>query len=415
MSAVAINVELRFGLDGRFTHGISAERLAGWHRAPEPVADLKAQLCAALSAPIDFPPLDQVCIPGDRVVVALDRGTPGASDLVAGIWQSLSRRGVAPESFEVLQPASFRTATQPDPRLGMPPSDAKRACWKIHDATDASGQAYLAATARGERIYLARDLVDADVVISAGAIEFDPVLGYRGTNSVFYPGLSNVDAIKRSRGEGHDELAPENDRPLRQSIDEIAWLLGTQFTVQVIPASGQQAAHVLAGSIESVLRRGRQLLDQSWRVQPLQRAPLVLAAVDADAGGHGWAQVGSALAACRNLVTKGGQIVLLSQCAEELLPGMEMIRTCQSPREALARIRKELPPDVLAAAQLASASAWARVYLLSRLPADVVEELFVVPLADLAEVGRLLDRCESCLAVESAQHAFGAVRGEGAR
>src|SRR5437660_369348 len=99
-----------------------------------------------------------------------------------------------------------------DPRSLLPEGPRQEIQWTRNDPTDQKRQAYLAATARGERIYLARELVDADVVISVGMIAYDSLLGYRGTNSVFYPGLSNVEAVSRARGEGHSELGPDDER-----------------------------------------------------------------------------------------------------------------------------------------------------------------------------------------------------------
>jgi nickel-dependent lactate racemase len=258
---------------------------------------------------------------------------------------------------------------------------------------------------------MARDLIDADVVLSVGMIAYDPVLGYRGTNSVFYPGLSNTDAVARSRGEGHSELGPDDERPLRQSIDEIAWLLGTQFSIQVLPSAGGGASDVIAGAYDCVFRKGKQLLADAWRVSLPERADLVLAAVDADSAGHGWDQIGAALATARNLVAKGGKIVILSELDQEPEIGMEIIRRSQSARAALQPIRKQAPVDMIPATQFATAADWARVYLMSKLPGGMVDELFMVPLENDRELGKLLANDDSCVILESAQHTYGEVHG----
>ena len=105
----------------------------------------------------------------------------------------------------------------------------------------------------------------------------------------------------------HSELGPDDERPMRQIIDEIGWLLGTQFTIQVIPSAGKGAANVLAGATEAVFRRGTQLLSDAWLIELEHRAQTVVVAVDLDAAGHGWNQIGAALGTARNLVAKGGQ------------------------------------------------------------------------------------------------------------
>lgn len=402
-------VSLRYGRQGQFSCEIDPRRIVAQHRGPPQCQGFAARIRAALATPLDFPSLVQVCVPGDRVVVALDRHTPCAADLIAEIWPMLEQRGVAAAGIQILQPAALDAVPLVDPRSRLPEGVRQDVQWTVHDPTDPRRLAYLAASARGERIYMAKELVDADVVLSVGMIAYDPVLGYRGTNSVFYPGLSNTDAVIRSRGEGHSELGPDDERPLRQTIDEIAWLLGTQFSIQVLPATGGGAADVIAGAYDRVFRKGKQLLADSWRVVLRERADLVLAAVDADSAGHGWDQVGAALATARRLVAKGGKIVILSELDAEPEIGIEIIRRSQSPREALKPIRKQAPVDMIPATQFATAADWARVYLVSKLPVGMVDELFMVPVENDRELAKLLANDDSCVILESAQHTYGEV------
>jgi nickel-dependent lactate racemase len=405
-------IDLKYGRHGRFASEIDPRRVVLHHPGPGQCAGFANRVRKALSTPLDFPSLVQVCVPGDRVVVALDRHTPCSAELISEIWRMLEQRGIDAAAVQILQPAALDSVPLVDPRQGLPEPVRGEVQWTVHDPTEPKRHAYLAATARGERIYLARELVDADVVISVGMIAYDPVLGYRGTNSVFYPGLSNTEAVVRSRGEGHSELGPDDERPLRQSIDEIAWLLGTQFSVQVIPAAGGGAADVVAGAYDRVFRKGQKLLAGHWHVSLDERADMVVAAVDADSAGHGWDQVGAALATARNLVVKGGKIVLLSELDAEPEIGIELIRKSDSPRSALHPIRKQAPVDMIAATQFANAADWARVYLVSKVPVGMVDELFMVPVENDRELAKLLAGDESCVILGSAQHTYGEVRRE---
>jgi hypothetical protein len=402
-------LSLNYGTRGQFVYDADPTRVLAVHSGPPPCDRLAEDLRIALAAPRDFPPLEQLCIPGDHVLLALDRHTPAAADLIAGIWQVLEHRGVQADGLQILQPVALGGAPLVDPRTGLPEAIREQVRWTTHDPTNSRQQAYLATTARGERIYLDRDATDADVVISVGAIAYDPVLGFRGTSSVFYPGLSTTDAISRARGEGHSELGPDDERPLRQSIDEIAWLLGTQFTVQVIPGAGTSAAAVLAGAIDSVFRQGKRLLEDWWCVRLPERAETVVVAVDADCAGHGWDQLGAALATARNLVAKGGKVIVLSEFRAECGDGMTLIRESRSPRNALQPIRQHSPSDMIPATQVATAADWCHVYLLSGLADDVVEELFMTPLANEREVARLLEASGPGVFIGSAQHAYGKI------
>ncbi|MSR60464.1 MAG: DUF2088 domain-containing protein [Planctomycetaceae bacterium] len=402
-----MSVTLNYGYSGRFSYEVKPDRIVAFHAAPAPCRRVDEAVRSALATPLDFPPFEQLCVPGDRVTLALDRHTPAAIELIAELWKALSHRGVEAADVLILQPAALDGVTLGDPRLGLPEEVRAQVRWSIHDPTDAKQQTYLATTARNERIYLARDVTEVEVVVSVGAMAYDRVLGFRGTSSVFYPGLSTADAIGRARGEGHSELGPDDERPLRQSIDEIAWLLGTQFTVQVVPSSGTGAAAVLAGATDTVFRQGQKLVEEWWCVRLDERADVVLVAIDADCAGHGWDQLGAALATARNLVIRGGKVIVLSELSAEPGDGMTMIRQSRTPRDALQPIRKQAPLDMIPATQLATVADWAEVYLLSKLSGELVDELAMTPLDSEREVQRLLERAAACVFVESAQHTWG--------
>lgn len=218
----------------------------------------------------------------------------------------------------------------PDPRAELPDDVRSQVQWVLHDPSRREKCVYLAATASGERVYLAREVVDADFLIAVGPIAFDPLMGYRGTNSVFYPGLSSTDAMLRTHGQGHVELGPDEVRPLREIVDEIGWLLGNPFTVQVIPAASRGVSRVLAGVCEPVFAQGKKILAEQWIVEVDERPDIVVAAIDHEAGPHAWEQLGAAVEVARNVVARGGKIVILSDLNAELSQGLELIRSGQS-------------------------------------------------------------------------------------
>ena len=83
--------------------------------------------------------------------------------------------------------------------------------WQFHDATDKTRETFLAHSAEGERIHLCRDVVEADFVLPVGCTAFDPLLDFRKAASAIFPGLSNVDAMSKTRGQEQAELRPEDD------------------------------------------------------------------------------------------------------------------------------------------------------------------------------------------------------------
>ena len=402
-------LSLDYGERQTFSIEMTADRVLAYKTAPPPLPDLPEALHAALSHPLDFPPFENAVISGDHVVIALDRGTPESAALIAGIWRILSQREVSPEDLVILQPAGIPGTATPDPRALLPEDVRSQVTWKIHDPTIPDECTYLAATTTGERVYLARELIDADLAISVGPICFDSVIGHRGTNSVFFPGLSSADALSRAIGQGHSELGPDDERPLRRLMDEVGWLMGTQFSLQVIPAAAGGVSHVLAGSPDSVFQKGTAVLADNWLMKLDARPEIVVAAVDGDKGEQGWESVCAALSAARRLVANGGKVVLLTELESELRDGMRLMREAENPLEALQPLRQLAPPDLVAATQLAGGVEWADVYLLSKLPSDLVEDLFLIPVHNEKEIGRLLGGDDTCAFLSTAQYVYGQI------
>lgn len=399
---------LRYGDEQVLSIELDPSRLAYRNEPPVPAADFAGDLKRQLESPVNFPPLEMAVVPDDRVAIVLARHTPGAAEIIAAVWSIFERRSIKPNDVTILQPASWNASQLPDPREALPTSVRKGMHWTIHDATDKKRERFLANSANGERIYLDCDVVDADFVLPVGPVGFDPLLGYHSAGSAIFPGLSNIDAMAKARGQDHAELRPEDDRPLRQLQDEVAWLLGVQFGIQVLPSFGPQSAGILCGALEATTSAARDWLQQHWLVEQPQRCEIVVTTIPANAAGASWDEVGAALQSARNLVQRGGKIVLLTNLSTEPTDGFRYLQQCESPKEALKPLRLEAPPDVIPASRLASAADWATVYLVSGLAPGTVESLCMTPLA-AAEAARLIERGGSCVMLEAAQHTFGYV------
>src|SRR5580704_3675615 len=99
-----MSVSLKYGRQGTFSWDIDPNRVVVQHDGPGPCSGFANKVRKALTTPLDFPSLVQVCVPGDRVVVALDRHTPCSAELIAGIWHMLEQRGIVATEFQILQP-----------------------------------------------------------------------------------------------------------------------------------------------------------------------------------------------------------------------------------------------------------------------------------------------------------------------
>ncbi len=404
-------ISLDYGVSQSWEVDLPSDRLLFFHRGPDAIPDPLTTIQEAVRQPLEFPALELALVPDDRVVFVLDRGVPSAAQIMSGIWSSIALAGIDPGNVLILQPASMQVGRPADPRVQLPANVRERVSWKIHDPTIEDGTGYLASSAAGERIYLSRDVLDADFVVPIGRFGYDAMLGRRELTSAFYPGLSTPDAFAKAIGQGHSELGPDDERPLRQLVNEVAWLLGIQFAIQVLPSRGHGGmAAALVGSTDRVAERGKTLLDKHWRVTLDQRGETALVAIPVSGDETSWADLGAALEAAQKLIVHGGRIIVLSDLAAMPGAGVNLIRGSRSAKSALQPLRKAAPPDVLAASQIASAADWASIYLLSRLDGQLVEETYMTPLESEREAERLLETCDGCVVLSGAQHVYSEIR-----
>lgn len=372
------------------------------------LTDVRRATLDALTAPLEYPLLSQAIVSGDHVAVAVDRLVPRANEIAAAVVEHLVESGVSVEAITVLF-SDAGTAALPLP-LRLPQTtaggksrDGVRV--EVHDPDDRGKHSYLANTVSGKPIYLNRTLGEADLVIAVGSSRGAESWGYRGPYGGIYPTFSDRATHTRFRNPALLHSADETFRKSQEEVETVGWKSGAQFTVQVVPGEGDDVAAVVAGEMTAVARRVAALRRARHLHEVGEPVRTVIAALSGTAA-QTWSQFALTLGAVLDLVEEGGVVVLCTELVEPMGPALELLSQCGDERDAaLAHIRKERPTDVFVALQLAEAQRRVRIHLLSKLDADVVENLGMQPIDNPADVGRLAARGGSCLVVGDAQHA----------
>src|SRR5438105_4563465 len=97
---------LRYGANSSVEFELSSAAMIADCRLPRgtPLTDIATAISASLEQPLDFPPLRQAVVPGDRVAVALEEGVPQAPVLAAAIVSNLLAAGIAAGDISVVLP-----------------------------------------------------------------------------------------------------------------------------------------------------------------------------------------------------------------------------------------------------------------------------------------------------------------------
>jgi nickel-dependent lactate racemase len=369
-----------------------------------PLADLAGATMTALAEPIDYPKLAQSITPVDRIVLALDRGVPQVAHVTATVVAALVEAGLAPDGITVLQSPPALDVGGDDPCRLIAAPLRQRITHLIHDPDDHRQLAYLAASEAGEAIFIQRAMHEADVVLPVGCLRAEGIAGYFGIHSPVFPTFSDTKTMQRFRTFGSLNGHGRRRRELVAEVDHVAWLLGVNFTIQVLPAAADGVLHVLSGQSDSVRTRGRELYRAAWGWPAPPRASLVVAAIEGDAREQTWENVGRALQVADGFVEEDGAIVVCCDLAARPGPAVRHMAHAQWRESAMRHVDQQRPIDAVPAVQLAHALNRHKVYLLSRLDPSVVEELDVIPVAGPDELLRLGRQHASCLLLSNAPY-----------
>jgi nickel-dependent lactate racemase len=390
---------------------VQADSLVGVHRpqpTAQPLADPATAVREALENPLGFPALRRALTPDDHVAIVLDEHLPHLPNLLVPVLEHITGAQVVPEAITVLCPPS---PVEHD-WISNLPEPFRNVHVEVHDPTDRRKLSYLATTRHGRRLYLNRTAVDADQLVVLAQRGYNPLHGYSGGAGALYPALSDEATNRELFGLLSLDVPGNKPWPARREAEEVAWLLGAPFFVQVISASGDRIFHVVGGLAETGEEAIR-LLNLRWRVSVDALADTVVAAVGGPPERQTFADLAAALACAARVAKPQGRIVLLSQAAPVLGAGADLLRQADDPDEALALLRQHTPPDMAAAFEWASAARRATLYLLSGLPFEAAEELFTTPLEHAGQIQRLLTGGRSTLLLPDAHKTLAVVASSG--
>lgn len=346
--------------------------------AASPLSDPSAAVREALEKPVGFPALRRALTPDDHVVILIDEQLSGLVKLLIPVLEHVTGAGVSPEMITLLcAPSSSRQEWVNDL-----PEEYESVQVEVHDPANRKRLSYLAATKQGRRIYLNRTAVDADQIVVLSRRTYDPLLGYGGSEGALFPALSDEET-RQGMWTGLSQDVRGQTTAARKEAQEVAWLLGAPFMIQVIEGLGDEVLHVLCGLADSSAE-GDRLLDASWRSAIDEPVETVVAGISGNPAHHGYAEIVRALSCAAKVVKPKGRMIILSRAksAEQVSPGPKPVGGL----------------DLLI--QGAGAVAKATVFLLSDFPAALAKDLRTTPLENPSQVQKLLSG--SCLFIPDA-------------
>ena len=387
----ATQIELPFG-DSQLRVDVPSERLLG-------VVLPKAEQCGdgaehalvrdALARPVGTPPLRDLVQPGQQVaIIVSDMTRPCPTDrLLPPVLEELAVASVPDDVTVVVALGLHRAQTEAELAALVGPAVYERVRVVNHNPQDV---VRLGVTSRGTPVELFRPLVEADVRICLGNLEFHYFAGFSGGAKAVLPGCASPSAIAANHGlmaRPGAETGRLEGNPVREDLEEGAAMLGIDFILNAIVDDRHRIVAAFAGHVREAHRKGCERVAERGAVPIAQCADIVLVS----AGGYpldvNMYQAQKALDNAVHAVREGGVIVWVAECREGLGSATfaSWLQEADSADGILARIEREFVLGGHKAAAIAAVLKKARVHLVSSLPAEAIGRIGLVSFDDLGQ------------------------------
>ncbi len=362
------------------------------------VADPRAVLRAAMTAPVAGPPLRDRVRPGATVAISVcDATRPQPRELmVRALLDELDGLVRLEDVVVLVATGTHRANTDAEVRamLGDELVDAVRVV--NHDARDDSTLTFMGVHGDGVPVWLCSEWVDADVRITTGFVEPHFFAGFSGGPKMITPGLAGLETVLTlhdARRIGHPDArwGVCEGNPVHDDIRAAAMSTGADFSLDVVLNREQGIVAAFGGDLLAMHEQARE------RSRGLAMAPVpgeFEVVLTTNAGfplDQNLYQAVKGMSAAATVVRQGGLILCAAECRDGFPDHgsyREVLASADSPQALFDEIsaREVTVPDQWQVQVQAKISIKARVGVHSgHLSAEDLRSAHLEPVPDLAE------------------------------
>jgi lactate racemase len=372
----------------------------------KPLTDV--EIGAALDAPFDSPPIEDLIGAGDTVLLVVSdatRATASAQVLNLLVRRLIQNAISSTDMAVIFATGIHRPVSAQEGEALLTPFISQRLRTINHDPYDPSNLSSFGTTRRGTRVQLNRALQEFSRVIITGGIAFHYFAGFTGGRKSICPGLGSAETIQathvlaldfehggRRRGVGTGLLA---GNCVHEECDEIAAMLSPVFGINTLVDERGRAVKVYAGHWRTAHRQAcaDYLIRHSLPIT--EKRPLVIASCGGWPYDINLIQAHKSLDMAAHACKPGGTIVLLAECKEGLGRTDFLKWFTDKDSHALEmRLREAYEVNGQTAWALLNKAESFNVQLISDLPTEHVRRMGMTPASSLEEALASADQSE---------------------
>lgn len=337
----------------------------------------------ALDQPLASPPLRALAHQGQRVAIVtsdLTRPCP-SSLLIPFILDELASAGVPDRDITIIIGTGLhRKMTPTEISAAVSPHIYQRIRTLNHDLEDTI---HLGTTRRGTPVEIFSPVVEADLRICLGVVEFHWYAGFSGGAKAVLPGCASRPSILANHalmiqpGVGAGRI---DENPLRLDLEEGCFMLGVDFILNVLIENHRVVAAV-AGDLKAAHRRGCELVAARGSIQLGSPADIVVASAGGFPKDINLFQAHKAMEHASYALRDGGHLILAAECREGFGNSIfeEWIMEASSISDVRDRFRLGFVMGGHKALAIANLAHRVRISLVSSLADELVRKAFMAP------------------------------------
>ncbi len=341
----------------------------------------------ALAHPIGSAPLKEIAKKGQKVVVItsdISRPLP-SYDVLPSVIRELNAAGVPDEDITVVFALGSHRHHTEEERMHLAGSEIFRRVKCID--SEPEDCIHTGTSSNGTPFDFSRSVVEADLRIALGNIEFHYFAGYSGGVKALMPGVSTPAAIQCN----HSLMVSENacagkleGNPVREDLEEALKYCPIHFIVNAVLDEHKHIVYAVAGDVIEAHRAGCRYLDKMYRKPIPVRADIVLVSQGGAPKDANLYQTQKALDNAKHAVKKGGTMIVIGACNEGLGSARfeEWLVNAETSHSMIDRIRTDFQLGGHKAAAIAMVLENAQIDLVSEMDDAFVRSIFLNPQKD---------------------------------
>lgn len=295
--------------------------MAGYNRPALSPDGIKA----AISNPIDLPPIRELAKGRQKVAVIFDDMTrvTRVAGIVPFVLQELAEAGIPDDRIQFICALGCHGALD---RLDFVKKLGEEvvARFPVYNHNPFGNCIYVGTTKTfGTKVYINEEVMKCDLKIAIGSVVPHPMSGFGGGGKIILPGVASFESIEQNhatffkvsreaRGSRITGMGIFDENPLRFDIEEAATLAGLDVLINAIVNAWGETVALYAGALKPAHLAAVQDAKTHYLTPPVRGKDIVIANTFAKAN-EAWIGLGIAYPAVKQ---EGGDIVLIANSPE---------------------------------------------------------------------------------------------------